>query len=59
MEKKTGLVITMKLGEPFNISDNIEVTIEERTGNYVRVRIKAPKDIKITRKNYIDKGFER
>lgn len=44
------LVIKRKVSESILIGDNIEIIISEISDEKVKIAIKAPKDIKITRK---------
>jgi carbon storage regulator len=44
------LVIKRKASESILIGDDIEIIISEITADKVKIAIKAPKDIKVTRK---------
>lgn len=44
------LVVGRKQGESVMIGDNIEVTIDNVRGSYIRIGIKAPKNILVHRK---------
>lgn len=44
------LVIKRKASESIVIGDDIEIIISEIIGDKVKIAIKAPKDIKVTRK---------
>ncbi len=48
------LVVTRKIDESIIISDNIEVTVLEVTGDRVKLGISAPRDIKIIRNELRD-----
>lgn len=48
------LVVTRKIDESITISDNIEVTVLEVTGDRVKLGISAPRDIKIIRNELRD-----
>lgn len=45
------LVISRKIGESFIIGDNIEVTVVDIIGKRVVLKISAPKEIPITRRD--------
>jgi carbon storage regulator len=44
------LVLTRKLNESIMIGDSVEVTVVEVKGEQVKLGIKAPKDVKVHRK---------
>ena len=44
------LVLTRKLNESIQISDNIEITVLSVQGDQIKLGIKAPKDIEVHRK---------
>ncbi len=44
------LVLTRKRNQSIMVNDNIELTIIDIQGDQVRVGIKAPKDVKVFRK---------
>ncbi len=48
------LVLSRKVGESLVISKDIEIIILESTGQTVKIGIKAPKRIKILRKELIE-----
>ncbi len=54
MKKEIGnLVINMVKDRFFIIGDDIKITLDEIAGKQVRIRIEAPKDLKILRSNII------
>lgn len=46
-----GLCITIRYGEEFKIG-NITLCLEKYRGSQVRIKIDAPKDVPITRKDF-------
>ncbi|MDA8212016.1 MAG: carbon storage regulator CsrA [Clostridia bacterium] len=48
------LALTRKVGQSIIIDDDIEVTVVEVRGDQVRIGIKAPKTVKILRKEIYD-----
>lgn len=44
------LVLTRKQGQGFLLGDNVEITLLEISGDQVRIAIKAPKELRILRK---------
>lgn len=48
------LALTRKVGQSIIIDDDIEVTVAEVRGDQVRIGIKAPKTVKILRKEIYD-----
>lgn len=44
------LVLTRKQGQGFLLGDNVEITLLEINGDQVRIAIKAPKELRILRK---------
>ncbi len=44
------LVLSRKLGESFFVGDNVEITISEIGNDKVKIRIDAPKEIVILRR---------
>lgn len=50
------LVLGRRVSESFNIDENIEVTVMAIIGKQVRIRIRAPKNVIITRDNKNKKG---
>lgn len=52
------LVLTRKNKQSLLIGDNIEITILEVQNGNVKIGIKAPKDIRIMRKEVIDQVIE-
>jgi carbon storage regulator len=44
------LIITRKKGESLMIGDDIEILVSKRDDGNVKIRIKAPRDIQILRK---------
>lgn len=54
-DKKTGLILTMKIGESFFIDARTCVSYEGRAGNQIKIRIKAPKEVKILTSRLCDR----
>lgn len=55
-EKQSGyLMINRTIGETFVINEEIEITIQRLSGKTAYISIKAPKDIKIRRKEVLPK----
>ncbi len=52
------LVLSRKPNETLIINENIEITILNVGGNKVRLGINAPKDVKIYRKELLEKILE-
>jgi len=48
------LILTRKINQSFLISEDIEVTVTEISGDKVRIAIDAPKEVKILRKELIE-----
>lgn len=49
------LLLARRLGETIIIGDDIEITIAELNSKQVRIGIEAPKNIKIVRKELLEK----
>ena len=56
MNKKdiTYLVLSRKIGESFVIGDDIEVKLVEKKGTMYRIKISAPRDVAIYRKELLE-----
>lgn len=52
------LVLTRKEGQSLIIGDNIEITIVGINGKQVKIGVEAPKEIKIMRKELLNKQGE-
>lgn len=52
------LVLNRRSKESLIIGDDIVVTVVEIRGNQVKISIEAPKDIKIWRKELVDKPID-
>ena len=52
------LVFTIKIGEKFYIGENILVELISRDSNKVRVRVVAPKEIKVLREKLLNEPRE-
>jgi len=50
MDSRTGLILTRKPGEDILIGDNIEIQFLNNRGPVTKVRILAPKEVHILRK---------
>lgn len=53
------LVVTRKVNETLYIGDNIEITVMEIKGSQVRIGIKAPREVKVLRKELQDRGADK
>lgn len=51
--ERGSLVITRKIGESFDIGNDITVTVLSGSGSNVRLNIEAPKHVNIVRDNAI------
>lgn len=49
------LVLTRKDGESIRIGDNIWVTVEHASGGRIKLSFDAPKEIRILRKELVDR----
>ena len=47
------LILTRRIDEALQISDDIEVVVLEIDGNQVRLGIRAPKDVKVLREELL------
>ncbi|MCA9082733.1 MAG: carbon storage regulator CsrA [Planctomycetaceae bacterium] len=52
------LILSRKLGESIQISDNISVTVTEVKGGRVRLSIQAPRDVRVLRQEVLDRLAE-
>lgn len=50
------LVLTRKQGQGFLLGDDVEITLLEINGDQVRIAIKAPKELRILRKELAETG---
>jgi carbon storage regulator len=50
------LQMTWKIGETIILDDGIEITITDIQGNYAKIGIDAPKEVKIYREEEIYEG---
>lgn len=48
---KRGLSIELRIGEQIQIGDDIVVTVEEKNGKTARLRVDAPADLRIRKKD--------
>lgn len=55
----SGLVLTRKEGESFEIGDSIVVTVVEIRGARVRIQISAPEDVSIMRTELLGKDGKK
>jgi carbon storage regulator len=53
------LVITRRAGESIIIGENIKITVWPKSGNFVRLGIKAPKDVRVMRSELIEVRLDR
>ncbi|MCR9199270.1 MAG: carbon storage regulator [Planctomycetaceae bacterium] len=51
------LVLSRKQGESIQIDDNIFVTVSEVKGGRVRLSIDAPRNVRIVRKEVLERDF--
>ena len=49
------LILTRRIGETLNISDNIQVTVLGVKGNQVRIGVTAPKDVPVHREEIYER----
>ena len=52
------LVLSRKLNESIVIGDNIEITVAEIRGDRIRLAVKAPKEVPVTRRE-VHEAIER
>ena len=51
------LVLTRKTGESIQIDENISVTVSQVRGGRVRLSIDAPRDVRVVRKEVLERDF--